>query len=63
MSGIAEIRGRRLAHASARVAAAGGARLRGVEAEAPGRRARAARQGRAARRHLRGDRDRLTAYG
>lgn len=60
---VSEIRGRRSAHAGAGMASAGGARVRRVEAEAPRRRARAARPGRAARRHLRGDRDRSTAHG
>lgn len=58
-----EVRGRGPAHAGAGVAAAGGARLRGVEAAPPRRRARAARPRRAARRHLRGDRDRPAAHG
>lgn len=58
-----EICGRGFADAGAGVAAAGRAGLRRLEAPPPRRRARAARPRRAARRHLRGDRDGLAAHG
>lgn len=60
---LQEIRGRGSAHAGAGVAAAGGARLRGVEAPPPSRRARASRPRRAPRRDIRGDRDGSYTYG